>query len=495
MTDTSTPSEHDPLADTLRRARSDVRPMSGDALVAAARGAKDARARRRRRAGGGVLGAVAAVLLVAVAAVALPDHSSTQVVKSGAPEHDLGVTANPVAGIVTVTPSTGLVDGQTVTVTARGFDAGTTVTFIECTPAYESAMSPSGPNSTAGSASHAGDPQSGSSGGSADGASTEPGWWCDGPPAPAGSHATATATAPSTTTPPVEGGGRATATTTMRVVTRLSGFVTYASPTGELTIHDKTSAGDLGTCTNPEADSSPPTAETHSRNSGESTAPLAGSGTDGSNSNAPNVANTDSLEEFMHLFPGPPGACVILAVGMTGGSQTVSSSRPLSFGETPKVPTSSAPSTSVPSPDPTGNCPYGPNGSVCSPAVDPPTSAPSMADCPADPPAPSPMNGDHTSPLLDFTPTSITICYLYVKEPSPPPVLVNDAATLKRIARTLNALDDVPDSNTTCTSESGDTIVYIARAGGKRTTIVAQFYGCGIVSNGTTIRLGAGSLR
>jgi hypothetical protein len=105
------------------------------------------------------------------------------------------------------------------------------------------------------------------------------------------------------------------------------------------------------------------------------------------------------------------------------------------------------------------------------------------------------MDGDHTSPLLDFTPTSITICYLYVKEPSPPPVLVNDAATLKRIARTLNALDDVPDSNTTCTSESGDTIVYIARAGGKRTTIVAQFYGCGIVSNGTTIRLGAGSLR
>ena len=86
MTDTPSPPEHDPLADALRDARGDVRPISGDALVAAARSAKDARSRRRKRVTGGALGAAAAVLLVAVAAVALQDHSSTQVVKSARPD-------------------------------------------------------------------------------------------------------------------------------------------------------------------------------------------------------------------------------------------------------------------------------------------------------------------------------------------------------------------------------------------------------------------------
>jgi hypothetical protein len=104
------------------------------------------------------------------------------------------------------------------------------------------------------------------------------------------------------------------------------------------------------------------------------------------------------------------------------------------------------------------------------------------------------MTGDHTSPLLDFTPTSITICHIPVQELGPPPVLVTDPATISKITTALTALHDVPDANTACTMEMSDTMVLIAQARSNRTTIVAELYGCGVVSNGTTIRLGAKSL-
>ena len=72
---------------------------------------------------------------------------------------------------------------------------------------------------------------------------------------------------------------------------------------------------------------------------------------------------------------------------------------------------------------------------------------------------------------------------------------VTDPATIRRITTAIEAMNVVPDRTTACTMEMGDTMVLVAQADANHTTIVAQFYGCGIVSNGTTIRFGAKSLR
>lgn len=104
------------------------------------------------------------------------------------------------------------------------------------------------------------------------------------------------------------------------------------------------------------------------------------------------------------------------------------------------------------------------------------------------------MDGDHSSPLLDFTPTSITVCHIPAEELGPPPLTISDGPTISRIAAAIKALRAVPGAHTACTMEMGDTMVLISEAGSERSTIVAQFYGCRVVSNGTTIRLGADSL-
>jgi hypothetical protein len=512
--------------------------MTGDALVAAARGARESRARslRRRRATGGALGAVAAVLLVAVAAVALQDHSSTQVVKAGA-QKDLGAMSTIVADAVTVTPSTGLVDGQTVTVTARGFDAGTPVTFLECTPSpggspVAGSLEPSvstdvhTPDHAPMPADPAPDP------GSAPTTSPEvsPGWECLGytsdQPVPGTTHvASATAlAAPGTPIPaPPEDavGSVTTASTTMKVVSHTDEFGVHVDPSGVGAISSDQPARPSRSCVNPTPLPLPPRSAP-SRGPTDTSPRPSTAGADGPISNetsggrvsaghaspsgtssgdAPADGTASSIDpstgtSSSDASPPPTsnleGTCVIIAIGKVGGAETVRSSAPLLFGDTPS-PSTSVPSTSVPTTDPT-SCTDQTPGTACAPAVDPPASAPVMAGCPADPPAPSPMTGDHTSPLLDFTPTSITICHIPVQELGPPPVLVTDPATIDKITTALAALRDVPDANTACTMEMSDTMVLIAQAGSKRTTIVAELYGCGVVSNGTTIRLGAKSL-
>jgi hypothetical protein len=543
MTDIPTPSEHDPLADALRRARSDVRPMTGDALVAAAREAKVARARRHRRATGGALGAVAAVLLVAVAAVALQGHSSSQVVKSGAREHDLGAmgASNSMAKIapelVTVTPSIGLVDGQTVTVTARGFDAGTTVTILECTPTSSLGAPIAGP---------AGPPISTAVvRPDASIAPAEPGsdagrppttnfdvapWRCEPPAGPAGTpSASAIAVAPATPTSipgrktpneaQTEQGIDAltTATATLSVSAYTDEFTSNVFRTGLASLSGEHPTSTSRSCVNPTGPTLPPPtalpggpAETAPHTPGgrdvdptfsEPPSPgtptsdpsSGGTSSSGATPSGNSTSGTSSVDPSTNPGLGDEGTCVIIAMGTAGGGPAVYSSAPLSFGDTPAPPSTSVPPTSVPTTDPT-SCPNKTPGTACAPAVDPPTSAPEMMGCPADPPAPSPMTGDHTSPLLDFTPTAITICHIPVQELGPPPVLVTDPATIGKITAAIEALHEVPDANTGCTAEMSDTMVLFAQAGSKRTRIVAELYGCGVVSNGTTIRLGAKSL-
>lgn len=500
MTDTPTPSEHDPLADALRHARADVAPVSGDALVAAARGAKDARARSHRRATGGALGAVAALLLVAVAAVALNDRPSSQVLKAGAPMRDLGIndmsSAGKIAfGVVTVSPSTGLTDGQTVTVSARGFDAGTKVSFIECTPKSLAVVTPTSPQPMPGTTGGSVEP-GGSSGASSASTAEESGWWCDGPPTRAGSRATVTAAHDAG--PEVEDGHLTTATTTMRVVPRYDGFATNASPAGEFSSRNASPASAAGTCINPETIAPPSATDAPSAGSSASTSPSTGSGvgTDGTTSVAPDAGNTSSLEAFMGLFPGPKEGCVIIAVGTSGGRQTVYSSQPLSFGDAQTGPATTMPSpTSVPPTDPP-SCPKAPAGTVCAPAVEPPSTTPSATACPNSLPVLGTTNTDHTQPLIDFTPTSITICHLPVAELGAPPVTVTNPATITRITTAIGALQEAPNAHTMCTMDISDSMVLVAKNESKRTVVIeAQFYGCGLVTNGVTDRGGAQSLR
>lgn len=515
MTDTPTPSEHDPIADAMRDARADVPPTSGEELVAAARGAKVNRARNRRRATGGALGAVAALLLVAVAVVALGDHPSKQVVKVGAPTEDLGapgmasMQGKIAFGVVTVTPSTGLTDGQTVTVSATGFDAGTEVTFLECTPMPGTVAPPPSPddpggpvesppsfadgsksvpgNSGSGVAGSAGAPAT--AGGAEPGTPTEstdpvepgalpdtattnapdeaaPGWRCADP------DKNATRTKASNSDPEVESGHLTTATGTMSVTSSTGGFTAQVSQAGVIDVANESPALPTPTCAS--ARVAPPSPEPNATpgDPGASPPPSAGSGADGTTSNEPSVG-TATVEPSMGPVPEAEGTCMIIAVGMFDGTPTVYSSQPLSFGDDPTEPTSSVPT----------------------PTVVPPAPAPTAAQCPVTAPVPPAMTGDHTSPLLDFTPTSITICHIPVAELGPPPVTVTGPVVIGRITTALTALRDYPKADTACTMEMSDSMVLVAEAGSKRTAIVAEFFGCGVVSDGTTIRLGAKDLR
>lgn len=537
MPDTPTPSEHDPLVRALLDARADVTPMSGDSLVNAARNAKVARARHRRRTRGGVIGAAAVLALVTVAAVALQSRSSSQVVQVGKQSS----YADSVAfGVVGVTPSTGLVDGQTVTVSASGFDPGSPVNFIECTPVIVDPGSPTAdgppvPDATERTV----EPQRGRNSSSVDGneqrkpmeapsdvidpgatapgapkmvpgappssGSDEalPGWWCDGPPGAPGPHAFAEATAdlPRDSALEREGGKSSEAdvtraTTKLRVVSSTDGFVARSHTNGAFSISPPidesvdpppAQPGPSGRCVNPQSTPPSPAADAPSAEPAESGSSFP---------RAPTTFTASSEETSTSPAPDPAGACVVIAVGKVDGKPMMFSSRALSFADTTSVPSTTPPVTSAPpssiAPPGTDPCPP---GAMCSAPVDPSDTAPTSTSCPTSPPLASPMDGDHTSPLLDFTPTSITVCHIPAVELGPPPLTISDRPTISRITAAIKALRDVPGAHTACTMEMGDTMVLVAEDGSKRTVIAVQFYGCRVVSNGTTIRLGAESLR
>lgn len=106
-----------------------------------------------------------------------------------------------------------------------------------------------------------------------------------------------------------------------------------------------------------------------------------------------------------------------------------------------------------------------------------------------------PKNDDHSQPLLDFTPTSITVCHYRLLELGYPPLIVTAPATIDRITAALGALTDAAHTHAECTQELSDSMALIVEGEGQRTTIVAQFYGCGMVRSDSTVRFGAKSLR
>ena len=489
MTDTPTPSENDPLADALRGARADVDPISGDSLVAAVRQAKGARSRQRRRARTGALGAVAALLLVAVAAVVLHDRSSSQLLKAG----KQSASANSVAfGVVMAAPSTGLTDGQTVTVSVMGFDAGTEVKFVECaTTSGERAVGGGAAEkpSDVGSGAHTDPTESATPPDKASPNSDGellPSWRCPDYSMGSASWVTTTAAVPSVANSEMEDGRFALATTTLRIASSTDGFIALGYPTGVFSISAASKAIPSGACVNPVA--VPPTAASDGGSMGNS---------DGSFPRAPTTFNSPSDESSPPSIPDPNGACVIIAMGKVAGKPRMFSSRALSFADAPIAPSSSVPSPIVP---PSSSVPPSsvPSTSVAPPVYQPhpckpgSTGAECEYPCPVSPPVASPADGNNSTPLLDFTPTIIAICH-YPGDPTKPAATITDAPTIRRITSALEALR-APSPGGGCTAEMGPSIAIVADAGPKRTAIVAQFYGCGIVSNGMTTRFGAKDL-
>ena len=134
MADPTDPTRHDasadPLAEAFRAEASEVPAVPGRKLVAAAATARAAQRHRRVVVRRSILGAAAALLLVALVDTGAA-RSARRLVAGGGSGSGAG-NASVVGPGVMVDPSSGLVDGQTLTATALGFDAGTEVTFHEC---------------------------------------------------------------------------------------------------------------------------------------------------------------------------------------------------------------------------------------------------------------------------------------------------------------------------------------------------------------------------
>lgn len=550
MNEPSSSNERDPIAEAFAAARRDVQPIDADALVAAARTAKEQRTRRRRRVTGSTLGVAAALILVTVAAVAFNHQPSRQVTTAKRSTADVGMQAEfaKIAGdAVTVTPATGLVDGQTVSVVAHGFDAGSTVLFVECapivwsdephsppsvhpggpiesapvTPQNDTKQEPMNPHTGAAAdgpttmldATTGSDPgEAGVTPGSEPGAASEPGptqssdivWRCADQHSGSARQVSVRAQPAAAPTTPKTGASieddvakaQADPSTvaSASLVVRASGADLHVPTTDRGSVAEPAVAlpRDPRSCgrpwgaptvpivpPTPGSTASSPTPDTATDGNGTATAPNTGSGTSATTASPP-----DAIVD-----------CVIIAIGTRDGAPIVLSSQPLSFGTTSTSPPQPLPNPTDPTsvPPATGEpaCEPGPSATPCPPDTTP-AFAPAM--CPNTPKLP-PLTGDRSTPLLDFTPTSIVICHQTVSELGPPTVTITDQPTIDRIVTALAALDEAPDAQTACTAEMSDSMVLTASNGTRSTSIVAQFYGCGMVSNGVTVRVGAKGLQ
>lgn len=465
------PINHDPIADAVQRARHDVAPIGGAALVDSVRAAQLRHQRKNRRAVGSIAGVAAVLILVAIGLVSFgnstPDQVATRPTAHGTDNGRVGQqrASQAAPGMVTVDPSTGLIDGQTVAVTAHGFDAGTTVTFFEClerTAARPNSSTSPQPSTILPDDTHVRVPTtSGNTSSAADGSSTlVSDWICaypgaDAPARPVGQQqdAPSTSITPEPTVDHTFEYQPTIAKSTMQVST---------------TIHDLTGISTDG---------------------GMSLPPVPDSVTC---DNQPSVSGTkDPCSLPTWTSPnGQNSYFLIVARGTIDGRITVRQGPPLIF-----KPSDSNPST-------------GPADTASATSV-PVTTLPNGPNCPSNIPTIAVDTPRGVGPLVGFTPTAAKICAYPVYPPNSPSCSVGaatlqcnsqgmdvtDSGTLVPLVAELDALPTVSaGQNLACTADAGPTVQLTLTAPGHRATITTEFFGCGQVSDGASLHQGAKSL-
>lgn len=435
------------LTDAVHDARAHVPPVAPGELVAEVRASRRARTRSHRKVVGGLAGA-AAIVLIAGAVVALTNRDPSQGTTIAAGALTDGTSSQTATSSireqVVANPSTNLTDGQKITVTAYGFDAGTTVTFFQCVVSGPTLAKPPSAATDSDLLSHS---------------------LCIAAPLgkadsmPAGSDGS-------------QGDRETVATQRVSITTsftdrqRLSLPKDQADPSGSFVVKK-------------------PVAE-HSPCRGVPNTPSFRSHPEASFQRADHADHSDP-SGGLHI---PQSQCVVAASGSIGGTRTIRFGSALTFANAPAHTFTPPPSSTS---TPAGSDPGAPAPSV--PSTTATTTPPLATTCPdsASVTVPSIDDADLSAPLLDFTPTRATVCRYPLMPQKHPSVTITQPAQLTRLTSDIASLPAASAAGA-CTADAGETITVALIDGARTTTITAQIFGCGYVSNGTALRAGSSTL-